>query len=254
PWVGLASEPADAAAVLHAMDRLEALGLHEEAQAEYDWALRHFAEKPLALLTLAEGMRDRMKPVEAIRVGRSLLPLREQQWDDRLLRVVYPFLYRDLILAEARRANIDPMLYAALVRQESTFRHDVKSWVGATGLGQIMPATGRWLAPRAGIRDYDESLLEVPELNLRMGTMYFGDLVRRYDGAADLALAGYNAGPGRADRWRRTLNYGRDTDAFRAAIPFDETRNYVMIVLRNAAIYERLYGGDLPASRDRRTD
>src|SRR5690606_24964378 len=133
-------------------------------------------------------------------------------------------------------------LYAALIRQESTFRPQIKSRVGATGLGQIMPATGQWLAPAVGIRDYDHSLLEVPEVNLRMGTKYLSDLLKRYNGAVDLALAGYNAGPSRADRGRRQFNYGRDTDAFRNAIPFDETRNYVMIVIRNAALYESLYG------------
>ena len=107
-----------------------------------------------------------------------------------------------------------------------------------------MPATGQWLAPSVGIRDYDPLLLEIPEVNLRMGTKFFADLLTRYGGAADLALAGYNAGPSRADRWRRQFNYGRDIDAFREAIPFDETRNYVMIVLRNAAIYKRLYGSE----------
>jgi soluble lytic murein transglycosylase len=242
PWAGLASEPAEAAAVLRRLDRLVAAGLGDARDAEYQAALRAFERKPLATLVLAEGLRDRNEPVEAIRLGRSLLQRRDGEWDERLLRVVYPFPYRELIVAESRRAGIDPLLYAALVRQESTFRPAVKSWVGATGLGQIMPATGQWLAPMIGIRNYDHSLLEVPEVNLRMGTKYLADLLVRYNGATDLALAGYNAGPGRADRWRREFNYGRDTDAFRAMIPFDETRNYVMIVLRNAAIYERLYG------------
>ncbi|MEX2584352.1 MAG: transglycosylase SLT domain-containing protein [Gemmatimonadota bacterium] len=242
PWVGLASEPAEAAAVLQRMDHLRTLGLEEAREAEYDSALRSFERKPLARLVLAEGVRDRFDPVGGIQLGRELLAEREGVWDERLLRVVFPFLYRGSLVAEAERAGVDPIFYAALVRQESTFRASVKSWVGATGLGQIMPATGRWLAPAVGIRDYEQSMLEVPEINLRMGTKYIGDLLRRYDGAKDLALAGYNAGPGRADRWRRQFDYGRDIDAFRESIPFDETRNYVKIVLRNEAIYRRLYG------------
>ena len=137
-------------------------------------------------------------------------------------------------------------LHAALVRQESSFRADAKSWVGATGLGQIMPATGRWLAGSIRLRDYEEKLLEVPEVNVRMAATYLSDLLDRYDGARDLGLAAYNAGPGRADRWRRELHHGRDTDAFREAIPFDETRNYVKVVLRNAAIYSRLYDTERP--------
>lgn len=241
-WPGLASEPAEAAAVLRRLDALEEAGLTEAREIEYRAALRDFASRPVALLTLAEGLRDRGWVVEALQLGNRLLAVRGGRWDDRLLRIVYPFPYRELIVAEAERVGIDPMLYAGLVRQESTFRPRIRSRVGATGLGQIMPATGRALAPAVGIREFDVSLLEVPEVNLRMGTKYFGDLVRRYGGATDLALAGYNAGPSRADRWRRQFSYGRDTDAFRAAIPFSETRNYVMIVLRNAAIYRSLYG------------
>jgi soluble lytic murein transglycosylase len=79
---------------------------------------------------------------------------------------------------------------------------------------------------------------------VRMGARYLRDQLRRYDGSRDLALAAYNAGPGRADRWRRELGYGRDVDAFREAIPFNETRHYVQVVLRNAVIYRRLYGDE----------
>ncbi|CAN5731164.1 hypothetical protein BH23GEM6_BH23GEM6_16050 [soil metagenome] len=246
PWLGLASDQAEASAVLRRLDALDAVGLRQEWDAELASAVRAFDARPAALLALAEGVRDRGRPVEAIRLGYSLLEKRNGEWDERLLRVVFPLLYREMLTREARRANVDPLLYAALVRQESTFRPAAKSWVGATGLGQIMPATGRWLAPSLGITRYEDKLLEVPEVNLRMGAKYFGDLMRRYDGAKDLALSGYNAGPARADRWRRELSHGRDTDAFRDAIPFDETRHYVRVVLRNHAIYERLYGTGRP--------
>jgi soluble lytic murein transglycosylase len=138
------------------------------------------------------------------------------------------------------------MLLAGLIRQESTFRPAVRSWVGATGMSQIMPATGKWLASSLRIRDYEQRLLTVPEVNVRMGARYLGDQLRSYDGAHDLALAAYNAGPGRASRWKRELGYGRDADTFRESIPFDETREYVKIVLRNAALYSRLYNDDRP--------
>jgi soluble lytic murein transglycosylase len=254
PWLGLASDAPDAAAVLRRLDALDAVGLTAEWEDEFASAVRAFDARPAALLALAEGVRDRHRPVEALRLGYALLEKRGGEWDERLLRVVFPFPYRELLTRESRRAGVDPLLYAALVRQESTFRPTIRSWVGATGLGQIMPATGRWLAPSVGIGNYEDRLLEVPEVNLRMGAKYFGDLVRRYDGAKDLALAGYNAGPSRADRWRRELNHGRDTDAFRDAIPFDETRNYVRIVLRNHAIYERLYGEARPGELVRTDD
>lgn len=242
PWPGLASDPLVAANVLRRLDALEDVGLAAEWRAELDAAIRGLAGRPAALLALGEGLRERNRPLDAIRIGHRLHEARGGQWDGRTLRLVFPFPYRELVEREAGRYRVDPALLAGLIRQESTFRADVRSWVGATGLGQIMPATGRWLAPGIGIGEYDDELLEVPEVNLRMSAKYLGDLLRRYDGARDLALAGYNAGPGRADRWRRTLGYGGDPDVFRDRIPFDETRHYVRVVIRNAAVYERLYG------------
>jgi soluble lytic murein transglycosylase len=181
--------------------------------------------------------------VEGIRLGRELLERRGGEWDARLLRVVFPFPFRDLLEDEANRVDVDPYLLAGLVRQESSFNPRARSWVGATGLSQIMPATGEWLAPGAGVSNFDPSLLAVPEINLRMGARYLRDQLRRYGGKRDLALAAYNAGPSRADRWRRELGYGGDPDAFRERIPFAETREYVQLVLRNSVVYRRLYGG-----------
>lgn len=242
PWVGLAADQAGASVTVARLALLEEAGLDDAWEAELADARRRFADRPLALLTLAEGLRDAGHPIEGIRIGRGLLADRGGLWDRRLLHVVFPFPYRDLIQREAKRGGVDPMLLAGLVRQESSFDPEARSWVGATGLSQIMPATGRWLAPGAGIDDYEGRLLSVPEVNLRMGAGFLGDLVDRYHGARDLALAGYNAGPGRADRWRRELGHARDPEAFRERIPFDETRGYVKLVLRNAAVYEALYG------------
>lgn len=241
PWPGLAADPVDAAAVLARLDLLDETGLHAEWEDELDAAVRHFEDRPAALLAITEGIRDRGHAFKAILLGRQLHELRGE-WDGRLLRVVFPFPYRGLIEREAERGGVDPILLAALIRQESMFRSDARSRVGATGLGQIMPSTGRWLAGKLDIEPYEQRLLQVPEVNLRIAADYIGDLTRRYDGARDLALAGYNAGPGRADRWRHELDYAGGVDTFRERIPFDETRHYVKIVLRNAAVYEQLYG------------
>lgn len=242
PWIGLASDARDAAQALARLDALEAAGLDAEWSAELKSAIRRLEGRPAALLALAEGVRDRGHAVEGIRLGRRLLKMRGGEWDPRLMRVVFPYPYRDLLEEAARDAKVDPALLAGLVRQESGFDPEARSWVGATGLAQVMPSTGRWIAPRVGIHDFRTQHLTVPEVSLEMGALYLRDQLRRYDGARDLALAAYNAGPGRADRWRRELGHGGDVDAFRERIPFDETRHYVQVVLRNAALYRRLYG------------
>jgi soluble lytic murein transglycosylase len=243
PWADLDVERTDGAAALRRLDLLSDAGLETEWSQELAAAARRLARSPLALLTLAEGLRDRGRTVEAIRLGRQLVEQRGGAWDGRLLAVVFPYPYREVLEEEARRAKLDPYFFAALVRQESSFDRRARSHVGALGLSQIMPGTGQWLTRGTGVEDYDPSLLTVPEINLHMGARYLADQLARYHGARDLALIAYNAGPGRADRWRTELGYGADPDAFREKIPFDETREYVKVVTRNAAVYRRLYGG-----------
>lgn len=243
-WPAVPGDAGETAAALRRLESLDAAGMEEAWSQELAWQTRRLDRRPAALLALAEGLRDRGRTVEAIRLGRALLERRGGEWDARLLRVVFPFQYQELLMAEAERADVDPYLLAALVRQESSFNPRARSWVGATGLSQIMPATGQWLAPGAGVSNFDPSLLAVPEINLRMGARYLRDQLRRYGGKRDLALAAYNAGPSRADRWRRELGYGGDPDRFRERIPFAETRHYVQVVIRNAVVYRRLYGGE----------
>jgi soluble lytic murein transglycosylase len=243
-WPSVPGDAGEAAAALRRLDALDAAGMADAWKEELAWQIRRLDRRPAALLALAEGLRDRGHSVEGIRMGRALLERRNGEWDARLLRVVFPFVYRELLEAEADRADVDPYLLAGLVRQESSFNPQARSWVGATGLSQIMPATGAWLAPGAGVPNFDPSLLTVPEINLRMGARYLRDQMRRYDGKRDLALAAYNAGPSRADRWRRELGYGGDPDRFRERIPFAETREYVQVVIRNAVVYRRLYGAE----------
>jgi soluble lytic murein transglycosylase len=246
PWEGLASDPAAAAAALRRLDALERAGLEGPWAEELASQLRRLDRRQLALLTLAEGVRDRGHTVDGIRIGWRLLEERGGRWDVRLLRVVFPFPFRTVLTDAAEQAKVDPYLLAGLVRQESSFDPHARSRVGATGLGQIMPPTGRWLAKSAGVEDFEVRHLAVPEINARMSASYLRDQLRRYRGKRDLALAAYNAGPSNADRWKSELGYGRDVDAFRDRIPFPETREYVKVVLRNAEVYRRLYGSRGP--------
>ena len=247
PWEGLASDPAAAAAALRRLDALERAGLDGPWEEELAAQIRRLDRRQLALLTLAEGVRDRGHTVDAIRIGRRLLEDRGGRWDGRLLRVVFPFPFRNILEDAAEDADVDPYLLAGLVRQESSFDPRARSRVGATGLGQIMPGTGRWLAKSAGVDEFETRHLEIAEINARMAASYLRDQLRRYRGKRDLALAAYNAGPRNADRWKSELGYGRgDVDAFRDRIPFPETREYVKVVLRNAEVYRRLYGSRGP--------
>jgi soluble lytic murein transglycosylase len=128
------------------------------------------------------------------------------------------------------------------MRQESRFITVAKSSVGAQGLMQVMPATARWVAKKLGLRDYHPSKVAEIDTNVLLGTSYLRMVFESLDKHPVLASAAYNAGPGRARRWRdpqRTLEGAIYTET----IPFSETRDYVKKVLANAVIYTSLLSG-----------
>lgn len=153
---------------------------------------------------------------------------------------IYPLKHGDALKKAALREDLDPALVAALVCQESTFDERAKSLVGARGLMQIMPYTGKPLARQLGMR-YTTGMLHEPSTSLTFGTRYFRQMMERFGLRPDAALAAYNAGPHRVDRWL-TPNPNIRSDEFTESIPFTETRNYVMIILGARDQYRRLYG------------
>ena len=119
-----------------------------------------------------------------------------------VLRVIFPLDYWPLITKYADQHNLDRYLIAALMAQESTFTAEIRSYANAYGLMQIIPSTGRIYARKLGIKPFTTAMLRQPEVNVRLGTQYFKDLVDRF-GGAHYALASYNAGEGRVARWEQ---------------------------------------------------
>lgn len=158
-----------------------------------------------------------------------------------LLTVIFPIDYWDLIQQHAKQHDLDPYLIAALMAQESTFDAGIKSAANAWGLMQILPSTGARVARQIGLRPFSTASLTRPEINVRLGTQYFADLVRRFNGNTAAALASYNAGENRVDRWLEERP-GLDRDEFIDGIPFPETQGYVKKILGTAEDYRVLYG------------
>lgn len=222
------------------LDVLRELDLSEASQFEMDRLKRHFADRRDALYALAEAFNARGETYTGIRLGRELYQA-EGAWNPRLLRIVYPFPYSDLIKREAARYGLDPFLIAGLIRQESMFNPQAVSAAGAIGLMQLMPSTGRTLARAMGGKSLRTADLKQPELNIRLGTRHVANLLRAYDGNWTEMLAAYNAGASRLERWRQFPEY-QDPELFVERIPFQETREYVKIVQQNARWYAALYG------------
>ena len=237
-----AVEPGWLAEGLVRLDLLTGVGLERGAAAETD-RLRDRAEGSRAvMLRLAEALIERGRTIDGINLGWAVLAEGET-WDQRLLRVTYPFPYEELVRREAAEWGIDPFLMAAIIRQESAFKADIVSRAGAIGLMQVMPPTGAQLARAHGPRSFTEGALTRPEVNLHLGAAFFVDMSARYDDDLPLVLSAYNAGPTRATRWRRYPE-ASDPLRFTERIPFVETRGYVKSVRRNLGLYRVLYGQD----------
>lgn len=135
----------------------------------------------------------------------------------------------------------EPALVLSVMRQESEFYPKARSPVGALGLMQLMPATARHTARGLGLPFNRDRLTDDPDYNVRLGQAYLKELIDRFDGSYILALAAYNAGPARADRWIKEYGDPRDPDVdpifWIERIPFSETRNYVQRILESLTVY-----------------
>ncbi|HPZ08605.1 MAG TPA: tetratricopeptide repeat protein [Candidatus Eremiobacteraeota bacterium] len=156
----------------------------------------------------------------------------------------YPLPYWEYIYENATMNGLDPYLVSALIREESHYDESIYSCVGACGLMQIMPDTGRYISDQIGIK-FEPFMLLKPETNIMMGTFYLSEIQKNADNNVVLALAGYNGGPGNAEYWWAT-NYKGDIDEFIETIPYSETRNYVKRVLRSYWEYKRFYDREQP--------
>jgi len=222
------------------IDLFTEAGLEQAAVAEID-RLREVARTSKNdMLGLAEGLIARGRTIDGINLGWALRD-EGHEWDSRLIRVAFPLPYLDLIRREAMEWGVDPIILAAIIRQESAFKADIVSRAGAIGLMQVMPPTGAQLARVHGPSDFREAHLASPEVSLHLGAAYFVEMSARYDGVLPLILSAYNAGPTRATRWKQYPEIS-DLLRFTERIPFVETRGYVKNVRRNLGIYGVLYG------------
>lgn len=234
--------PASPAAdlTLRRVDLLYASFLVEEAEEVIARQLRRREFEEAELLALAAGLLERGWVQEGTTLGWRAARTRSLN-DPLVVRLVFPFPMREMVVREAKEHGLDPYLVAGLIRQESNFRPTVVSRAGAVGLMQLMPPTGRELMRREGVR-WDERLLRVAEVNLHLGTRHLATLLERYDGAVVPALAAYNAGARPVTRWLRYPE-AADSVQFVERIPYVETRGYVRAVLRNRVLYRALYPG-----------
>jgi soluble lytic murein transglycosylase len=159
---------------------------------------------------------------------------------DDALRLYYPLDFSEVIVRRARERNLSPNLVFAMIRQESAFDLSARSRAGARGLMQMMPATGRELAGRLGLK-YSTERLADPDYNIRLGTLYIRQVLDMFDGNVELALAGYNGGPYRIKRLWRQAGANPELDRFVEGLSLTETKTYVKRIVLFSNSYRHLY-------------
>jgi soluble lytic murein transglycosylase len=229
-------------------DRLVALGMLREGSRARG---RHFpsSRRDLAL-TASDFLRRQDEigiSIEIAEAQFSTLPDRMPgDWvAPELRQLLFPLPYRNAILTQASLRRIDPWLLAAVLREESRFRADAVSPVGARGISQLTLPTARRLSKQVGgglrgaeLRGSD---LDRPEVAIPLAAAYLAELSARFGGVEPAILAAYNAGEAQTELWRSSCST-LEPEEFLAKIGFRETRAYVLRVLESRARYASLYG------------
>ncbi|MDP3515506.1 MAG: transglycosylase SLT domain-containing protein, partial [Sulfuritalea sp.] len=208
------------------------LDMRVEGVREWVWALRGMDDR--ALLAAAEFARKNEIWDRAINTAD-----RTRAQHNYSLRYVAPF--SDRVRPKADELALDNGWVYGLMRQESRFVMNAKSSVGAKGLMQLMPATAKWVAKKINLGNFHPARVADMETNVTLGTHYLKMVLKSLDNHPVLASAAYNAGPGRARRWR--AERPMEGAIYAETIPFAETRDYVKKVMSNAVYYNTLFSG-----------
>ncbi len=171
------------------------------------------------------------------------------QWHDKALMLAnvsehrndlslrFPLAHSDLIEKYAKKYNIPEAFVYAIIRQESTFRKQVKSSAGALGLMQVIPSTARKVSKKYKIPLYSMKNMYRANTNINIGVAYLNQLATRFDRHPILMAAAYNAGPKQVLRWLKN-SHKKETDLWIETLPWHETRNYLKNVMSFHAVYQ----------------
>ncbi|MBO0722695.1 MAG: transglycosylase SLT domain-containing protein, partial [Blastocatellia bacterium] len=229
-------------------EQLMRIALHQSAMNELEAAREKAPNSPRVNLRIAQIYRDNGENAAALNTLKRAYPDYGQTLPEEMPREVweifYPLKFWTKIKEEASRQGLDPYLVAGLIRQETVFEPQVRSYANAYGLMQIVPSTGRAIARRNSLGGgrIKTSDLYNASFNIQLGCAYIKELIDRF-GRFEYVAAAYNGGPTRVSRWLKELPTA-DIEEWVESIPISQTRLYVQGVYRNARQYMRLYDED----------
>ena len=154
----------------------------------------------------------------------------------------YPLMYKDLIVQYASLYNLRPAYVSAIIRNESSFRADAESSVGARGLMQLMPDTAEWIAHKLKLEGYAFERMYDPESNIRFGCWYLNYLSSLFRGDPVSVTCAYHAGQGEITSWLSDSRYSDDGQTLIIGnLPDGPTKQYAGRVTRDDGIYQEKY-------------
>ncbi len=210
---------------------LQRAGLNADASAEWSWAVRRYGDRQLAAAS---------RYAHQLNLWNRGIDSSERTVSTHDIGTRYPRPFQTIVRPAAKQFGVDEALVYSVMHQESRFSPNVTSGVGARGLMQVMPTTGTWLAGQLGWSNFSIDWLDEPQRNVTLGARYLRQLKTDLAGSTVQAVAGYNAGPGRAVSWRGKRPM--EGAVYVESIPFDETRDYVKRVMTASMHYDNLLG------------
>lgn len=157
-----------------------------------------------------------------------------------ILRRIYPKTYAEHVEKYAKECEVDPLIIFSIIKAESNFDKEAKSSSGAQGLMQLMEATATEIANKIDEPLVEQESLLDPEKNIMIGTKYYSELLKLYDGNMLLALTAYNAGIGNVNDWIEKGIIKKDGSDIEN-IPYKETNMYVRKIINNYKMYQKIY-------------
>jgi soluble lytic murein transglycosylase len=162
-----------------------------------------------------------------------------------IAELLYPAPYRDELRRSAASTGVDPRMVLSIARQESRFKPWVKSPAAARGLMQFIPETASRIASALGIAGFDQDDLYDPNVAVRVGARYLGDLFALFPENPAAVAASYNGGEDNVARWARRAADPNDPDLVIAEVSYKETKTYVHRVMNNYWAYQAIYTREL---------
>jgi len=153
--------------------------------------------------------------------------------------LLFPLDFYEMVKKTSQSDEISLAFLLSIIRQESAFNPRARSQADAFGLMQLIPSSALQAARENKIPYKNYKNLYNPSTNISLGSAHLKKLLRKYDNNFILVVAAYNAGGRVVDRWARELGHWSPLE-FIENIPYEETRNYVRLVIRNYVFYHNL--------------